>query len=145
MRYLLPLLLLFMLPAEAAEIVKCTTADGDVIYTEAPCPAGTEAETLDITSRPSDPAAIEAQRKQRQLTLQQIEEEREAEAEAESSKAEANALRQRKCAQARRNAEKLLVAKRMTVEEDGKRRYVSEEEMAERRRLNRERLAKYCD
>ncbi|MDX1442655.1 MAG: DUF4124 domain-containing protein [Gammaproteobacteria bacterium] len=145
MRYLLATLLLFALPGEAAEIVKCTKADGSVVYTEAPCPAGAEAEKMNIASRPSDPEAVKARREDRQQALTRIEEEREQSAKSAAARAEEEALRQRKCEQAQRNAEKLRLAKRMTVEENGERRYLREEEMAERRRINQQRLAEFCN
>ena len=131
--------------ANAAEIVKCTNADGSVIFTAAPCPDEATSETLDIKTRPSDPQAVAERHSRREETLKKIEEREETAAEAAAVKAKEEALRKRKCEQARRNAEKLAMARRVTREENGEHRYLTEDEIAERKRTNQQRIAEFCD
>lgn len=148
-RYLLAALLLFA-PAHAhaqtgaAEIVKCTLPNGKVVFTEAPCPEESDSETLDIRSKPSDPEAIKAaaeRRKQRLAELDERQEQRNLGAEA---RAEEEALRKKKCEQARKNESQLARARRIAEGEGENRRYLSDEEFQERKRLNQERIREFC-
>lgn len=146
MHHFLPVALLLFAPAhaDAAEIVKCTLPNGKVVFTEAPCPEESDSETLDIQSRPSDPEAVKAAAERRKERLTELEERQEQRKLSAEAKAEEEALRRKKCEQARKNERQLAMARRFYEGEGENRQYKSDEEIEERKRLNQERIREFC-
>jgi hypothetical protein len=135
-----------LMPASitAAEVVKCVKPGGSVIYTVPPCPAGSELEKTGIRSEPTDPDAVEARREARAEQIKSIEEREEKEREAAGKNEQEKAQREKQCAQAREALNKLNLARRVTQGEGDDRRYLSDEEIAERKREIQERVRKAC-
>lgn len=141
------LLLLAMLPTEgvAAEILKCVDANGRVTYTESQCPAGSEREIVRLHNVDGgEDTSNETVAEQRQQALIELEERRKQAQQRAQADREVEEQRQQRCEQARANQSKLAMARRMATGEGEDFRYLSEQELAERRRLNEQRLQQFC-
>ena len=140
---LLALPLLFLLPAEGADVYRCVTENGVVRYSDTPCRDG-ENEKLDIESRPTDDAAVEARTRQRK---EQIADLNEAEAEARKARQEAQQeteKREQACKAARERLQQLQVARRVVTGEGEERRYLESAEIEERRQEAERKVAELC-
>lgn len=137
--------LLVAAPLSAAPpIVKCTQEDGSVTYTRGSCPDDAEMEKTDIKSEPADPEQVRAAEEKRKALLLQMEERDKQRELSSEAAAEERSLRKQQCEQARRNQQKLAVARRVTEGEGDNKHYLSDSEVAERKRLNEERLKEFC-
>lgn len=147
-RLVLPIFLVGMLPvfvaapAEAAEIYKCKDENGKVIYQNTPCKNAESVEKLDIESERTDPEAIEARAEAREEKLETYSERaREKREEREKAKAERQQKKQQ-CADARQRLVELNRARRVQDKESGG--YLSNEEIAQRRKEAQEAVRKAC-
>lgn len=116
--------------ASAQQIYKWTDADGNVHYEDKPIAA--DSERVAITTRPTDPARVQARTEARLQSGAMRAEQEEAAAEAAAAAAEQQAeaeQRQEKCEQYRATLQKFLVSRRLYREDDeGEREYLDESE-----------------
>lgn len=122
-------------PAAAADVYKCTGADGKTYYTGTPCPAGAEEKRLDV---PKAPPRAESQVPRKSL------DERIAEATDPVVKAQLEIEKQR-CELARTQLERYENAPYLIQrKDDGSERRLSDEEAAAEMQRLRQQIAERC-
>ncbi|HLU62042.1 MAG TPA: DUF4124 domain-containing protein [Gammaproteobacteria bacterium] len=138
--------LLLALPGMAdakGGVYRCVTESGAVRYADRPCPDG-KSEKLDIENRPTDPEAIRESAEQRRARLEALDRQAEVNAESEARRREREQERQRLCQAARDRLERLMRARRVTVDENGEQRYLESEEIIQRRQDAQDQVNEYC-
>ena len=126
----------------AAEIHRCTGADGSVIFSDVPC--GEEAMVFKPL-KPIDPGASTQRNDKRDRLLRAFEEERQLEREQAAEEKAERAKRARKCAEAKDDLRVMKQAGRMyDLDEDGNRIYLSDAERAEALSDTRAAVAHWC-
>lgn len=144
MRAALVLLALCCMPvAQGAEVYRCVTENGVVRYTDQPCKDG-KVDKLNIKNDRTDPAAAEAQAKQRAEQLAALDKaasEAEKAAQEESKQAEERA---RKCADARARLQRLVAARRVTEGEGADRKFLESDEIIQRRQEAQDQVNEFC-
>jgi len=128
LQLLVALCALLVLPV-AAEIHRCTAADGSVIFSDVPC--GEEA-TVFKPLKPANPAESSQRNDRRDRLLRAFEEERQLEREQAAEEQAERAKRARKCAEAKDDLRVMKQAGRMyDLDDDGNRVYLSDTQRAE--------------
>jgi len=138
------MLLLSAWTPAAAEIYKCTSAGGEVQYSDKPC-AG-QATIIKPAAAPDVDMHVTERRQRTEKLLHAIEEER-AEGQRKEAKAEAEQLqRRKKCARARNRLTQLNASGRLfRFTEDGNREYFSESERVAILEKAQVDVAHWCD
>jgi hypothetical protein len=132
---------LWTLPA-AAEIHRCTAADGSTVFSDVPC--GEEA-TVFKPLQPANPAESSLRNDRRDRLLRAFEEERQLEREQAAEEKAERARRARKCAQAKDDLRVMKQAGRMyDLDDDGNRVYLSNTQRAEALRDMRAAVEHWC-
>lgn len=140
---LLLLLALPLLPADAADVYRCTGDDGVTRYSATPCEDG-ESRKLDIESHATNEAAVDErieERKQQIATLNK--------AEASAREAEQKARQEAEkrvaaCAAARKRQQELARARRVRTGEGEEQRYLEAGEIVQRRQEAARKVAELC-
>lgn len=132
----------------AGEIYKWTDENGNVHYEDRPL-GGEATQRVNIVSRSTDNAAVQASidaRRDRVAAREEAQAKR-AEAETEAAKARAEAEdRQEKCSQYRARLESYLQSQRLYREdENGERTYLDEKQILEARAKVQGKIQEYCD
>lgn len=141
--FLLLLAIAFAMPAGAAEIYRCVTENGVVRYSDKPCNDG-KVDKLAIENKPTDPAAIAAQAKQRAEKLAALEKaDSEAADAAEKAAGEADE-RSKQCTAARERLQRLLAARKVTEGQGEEMKYLEAEEIVKRRQEAQDNVNKFC-
>ena len=126
----------------AAEIHRCTGADGGAIFSDVPC--GEEA-TVFRPLKPVNPGESLLRNDKRDRLLRAFEEERQQEREQAAEEKAERAKRARKCAEAKDDLRVMKQAGRMyDLDEDGNRVYLSDAQRAEALRDTRAAVAHWC-
>jgi hypothetical protein len=119
------LALVLALPA-AAQVYTWTDKDGQVHYGDAPPPDATDAKSVAIESKPTDPARIENLEVQKQLSDKQAAMEDELRANQQKRAAEEAANKQAACEAARKRYDNVQYSRKFsTVGADGKETWMS--------------------
>ena len=127
----------------AAEIHRCTGADGNMIFSDVPC--GEEA-TVFKPLKPVNPDKSLLRNDKRDRLLRAFEEERQLEREQATEEKAERDKRARKCAEAKDDLRVMKQAGRMyDLDEDGNRFYLSDAQRAEALRDTRAAVAHWCD
>lgn len=131
----------------AGEIYKWTDADGNVHYEDRPL--GEEVQRLDVVSRSTDDASVQASidaRRERENARSEARSKRSEELQAATNaKAEAE-QRATKCAESRARMESYLQARRLYNENAaGEREYLDEAGVMQARQKAQDQIQKYCD
>ena len=131
----------------AGEIYKWTDENGNVHYEDRPSGAPSEERVL-LTSRPTNPAAVEAQRASVTERRDSLAETRAAAAEMEQAEEQQRAEareREERCATYRQRLERFVQSRRLYREdENGERVYLNDEEMREARQKVQQQVEEYC-
>jgi len=126
----------------AAEIHRCTAADGGVMFSDVPC--GEEA-TVFKPLKPANPAESMPRDDKRDRLLRAFEEERQLERERVAEEKAERARRDRKCAEAKDDLRVMKQAGRMyDLDKDGNRVYLSDAQRAEALRDTQAAAAHWC-
>lgn len=132
--------------AFAGDIYKWVDEDGNVHYGDKP--VGETSERMDIQSKPTDPARIDALVASRAETRVKRDEERAAAAEAAVEAAEAQAKADelaQKCSEARATMQQYVTARRLYREDDaGERQYLDEQQIQEARQRLEDQIDEHC-
>lgn len=131
----------------AGEIYKWTDAEGNVHYEDRPL--GDRVQRLNVASRSTDDAAVQASidaRREREAERNEARSKRNEEAQAAATaKAEAE-QRAAKCTESRARMESYLQARRLYNEnEAGEREYLDEAGVMQARQKAQDQIQKYCD
>ena len=127
----------------AAEIHRCTGADGSVIFSDVPC--GEEA-TVFKPLKPVNPGESLQRNDKRDRLLRAFEEERQLDREQAAEEKAERDKRARKCAEAKDDLRVMKQAGRMyDLDEDGNRFYLSDAQRAEALRDTRAAVEHWCD
>jgi len=126
----------------AAEIHRCTAADGSAVFSDVPC--GEEA-TVFKPLKPVNPGASLLRNDKRDRLLRAFEEERQLEREQAADEKAERTKRARKCAEAKDDLRVMKQAGRMyDLDDDGNRVYLSETQRAEALRDMRAAVEHWC-
>ena len=130
--------------ALAGDIYRYTDAEGNVSYVDRPTGAPTE-ERVPISSKPTDPAQVQA-RAQRRFSRGDDSGEMEEDPPTRAERAEAERQRTEKCQQYRAQLETYLTSRRLYRETgNGERQYLDDKEIQEARSQAEELVVEYCD
>lgn len=139
--YALAITVLVASAASANEVYRTVSPDGTVTYSDRPLSSASV--RVDVSSRPTDPAAVEAElaaRREAQAARQSTPSEDLSEALAEQ-----RAMREQACAEARQAAETYERAPRLYEElPGGGRRFLSDEELVRVREASRQAVIDFC-
>jgi len=131
----------------SGEIYKWTDQNGDVHYEDRP--DGADAERLEVVSRSTDNAAVQASidaRRDRESARAERRSKREDEVKAAADKQAEADQRIAKCQESRARMESYLTARRLYNQDDaGERSYLDEEQIMAARAKAQEQIQKYCD
>lgn len=134
--------------AMAGDIYRYTDAEGNVVYLDRPT-AAPGGERVNIASRPTDNAAIQARTQARAdnvATAEERRQERVAEDEAKKADAAARQEKDDRCQIARNRMETLVTSRRLFREDDnGERVYLDEAQIQDARNKVQAQIEETCD
>ena len=126
----------------AAEIHRCTGADGSAVFSDVPCG---EAATVIKPLKPVNPADSSQRNDRRDRLLRAFEEERQLEREQAAEEKAERTKRARKCAEAKDDLRVMKQAGRMyDLDDNGNRVYLSDTQRAEALRDMRAAVEHWC-
>jgi hypothetical protein len=132
----------------ASDIYRYTDADGNVVYLDRPT-AAPGGERVNITSRPTDTAALQVRAQARADSAVTAEERRQARVEEEEAREADAAARQEqedRCQIARNRMETLVTSRRLFREDDnGERVYLDEAQIQDARNKVQAQIEETCD